>query len=94
MPVIISGMLSVFLLTMLLNDDHGMPLFGKVPPGFAPDGADVYPKQADNVSSAGTSLASALFPSGSGIKCKVISQTKSPNLNLDRGANGLDWLTI
>jgi hypothetical protein len=29
MPVIISGMLSVFLLTMLLNGDIGMPLFAK-----------------------------------------------------------------
>jgi hypothetical protein len=28
-PVIISGMLSVFLLTMLLNGDIGMPLFAK-----------------------------------------------------------------
>ncbi|MBV8142921.1 MAG: hypothetical protein JOZ60_12860 [Verrucomicrobia bacterium] len=29
MPVIISGMLSVFLLTMLLNGDNGMPIFVK-----------------------------------------------------------------
>jgi hypothetical protein len=29
MPVIISGMLSVFLLTMLLNGDNGMPIFAK-----------------------------------------------------------------
>ena len=29
MPVIISGMLSVFLLTMLLNGENGMPLFAK-----------------------------------------------------------------
>ena len=29
MPVIISGKLSVFLLTMLLNGDHGMPLMAK-----------------------------------------------------------------
>jgi hypothetical protein len=29
MPVIISGMLSVFILTLLLNGDSGMPLFGK-----------------------------------------------------------------
>ncbi|MBV9298994.1 MAG: hypothetical protein JO066_08455 [Verrucomicrobia bacterium] len=29
MPVIISGMLSVFLLTMLLNSDSGMPIFAK-----------------------------------------------------------------
>jgi hypothetical protein len=29
MPVIISGMLSVFILTMLLNGDTGMPLFAK-----------------------------------------------------------------
>jgi hypothetical protein len=30
MPVIISGMLSVFVLTMLLNRDCGMPLFAKL----------------------------------------------------------------
>jgi hypothetical protein len=29
MPVIISGMLSVFILTLLLNGDHRMPLFAK-----------------------------------------------------------------
>ncbi len=29
MPVIISGMFSVFLLTMLLNGEGGMPLFAK-----------------------------------------------------------------
>jgi hypothetical protein len=29
MPVIISGMLSVFILTNLLNGDSGMPLFAK-----------------------------------------------------------------
>ena len=29
MPVIISGMLSVFLLTVLLNGDSGIPLFAK-----------------------------------------------------------------
>ena len=29
MPVIISGMLSVFILTLLLNGDNGMPLFAK-----------------------------------------------------------------
>jgi len=29
MPVIISGMFSVFLLTMLLNGENGMPLFAK-----------------------------------------------------------------
>lgn len=29
MPVIISGMLSVFVLTMLLNSECGMPLFAK-----------------------------------------------------------------
>jgi hypothetical protein len=36
MPVIISGMLSVFLLTMLLNDDHGMPLLAKFLLAFLP----------------------------------------------------------
>jgi hypothetical protein len=30
MPVIIAGMLSVFILTMLLNGDTGMPLFAKL----------------------------------------------------------------
>jgi hypothetical protein len=29
MPVVISGMLSVFILTMLLNGDSGMPLLAK-----------------------------------------------------------------
>ena len=29
MPVVISGMLSVFILTMLLNGDNGMPLLAK-----------------------------------------------------------------
>ena len=29
MPVIISGMFSVFLLTLLLNGENGMPLFAK-----------------------------------------------------------------
>jgi hypothetical protein len=29
MPVIVSGMLSVFVLTMLLNGDNGLPLFAK-----------------------------------------------------------------
>ena len=30
MPVIISGMLSIFLLTLLLNGEIGMPLFAKL----------------------------------------------------------------
>ena len=40
MPVIISGMLSVLILTLLLNGENGMPLFAEIPRGLAPDIAD------------------------------------------------------
>ena len=40
MPVVISGMLSVFILTMLLNGDNGMPLLAKFLLALLPHGAD------------------------------------------------------
>jgi hypothetical protein len=41
MPIIVSGMLSVFLLTLLLNGDNGMPLFGKFLLAFLPTSVTV-----------------------------------------------------
>jgi hypothetical protein len=41
-PVIISGMLSVFILTMLLNGDIGIPLFAKFLLASLPTSLTVY----------------------------------------------------